>query len=61
MDIEIIEIIKDNSGFLRKMLYEAIYVSDSEEPPPKSIVDKPELIKYINNWGRKGDIGLIAD
>ena len=61
MNIKIKDITKDNYNFLREMLYEALYIPESEKPLPKSIIDKPELFKYINNWGREGDIGLIAE
>jgi [ribosomal protein S18]-alanine N-acetyltransferase len=45
--------------FLQEMLYEAIFVPEGEEPFPKSIIDLPEIAKYIENWGDKGDFGLI--
>jgi [ribosomal protein S18]-alanine N-acetyltransferase len=46
-------------SFLRKMLYEAIFVPRGEKPLPETIIDLPEIAKYIDNWGRKGDFGLI--
>jgi [ribosomal protein S18]-alanine N-acetyltransferase len=46
--------------FLREMLYEAIYIPEGEKPLPNSIIDTPELSKYIDNWNRFGDIGLLA-
>jgi [ribosomal protein S18]-alanine N-acetyltransferase len=46
--------------FLREMLYEAIYIPEGEKPLPNSTIDTPELSKYIDNWGRFGDIGLLA-
>ncbi len=61
MNIKLKNITKNNYNFLREMLYEAICVPESEKPLPKSIIYEPDLIKYINNWGREGDIGLIAE
>ena len=29
-------------------------------PPPKDVVYEPSLINYIEDWGRKGDLGFIA-
>jgi ribosomal protein S18 acetylase RimI-like enzyme len=45
--------------FLREMLYEAIFVPEGEKPFLKSIIDLPEISKYIENWGDNGDFGLI--
>jgi [ribosomal protein S18]-alanine N-acetyltransferase len=45
--------------FLREMLYEAIFVPEGEEPFPKSIIDLPEIAKYIDDWDDNSDFGLI--
>lgn len=47
--------------FLREMFYTAIHVRTGETPPPKSIIDKPALAKYIANWGRSDDIAFVAE
>lgn len=46
---------------LEDMLYEAIYQRDEEHKLPRDIIKKPELSVYIEEWGRKGDICLVAD
>lgn len=46
--------------YLWDMLYEAIHMGDGEERPPRSILQKPELANYVENWGRNGDHALIA-
>lgn len=46
--------------YLRLALYEALYVPDEEEPFDKSIIDSPDISKYIDNWGRIGDFGLLV-
>lgn len=51
---------QEDVPFLWDMLYEAIYVNENEEKPPRSIVNNPELAKYVENWGRAGDFALIA-
>lgn len=43
------------------MLYEAIYVPVGEQAPPKSIVDHPDVARYLTGWGRDGDLGFIAE
>ena len=51
----------DDEELLRRMLYEALYVADGEEPFPLSILDQPELRRYVEGFGdRDGDIGLVA-
>ena len=42
------------------MLYYAIFIPKGEKPFPKKIIYTPALSKYAENWGNKGDSGLIA-
>jgi ribosomal-protein-alanine N-acetyltransferase len=51
---------KKDMEFLKEMLYQAIYVQEGEERPPRDIIDRPEISKYLNEWGREGDIAFIA-
>ncbi len=46
--------------FLWEMLYQAIYTPAGKEPPPRDILNKPEIAGYVSGWGRKGDSGFIA-
>ena len=47
---------------LEDFLYEAIFVPEGVEPPPKSIVNAPELQVYISGFGSEPhDIALIAE
>ena len=47
---------------LKNFLYEAIFVPDGVEPPPKSIAEIPELQVYISGFGSAPhDIALIAE
>ena len=39
--------------FLKDFLYEAIFIPEGIIPPPKNIVDIPELQIYISNFGKK--------
>jgi ribosomal protein S18 acetylase RimI-like enzyme len=47
-------------GFLREMLYVALYVRDGETPFPRSVLDQPEIAHYVDRFGRAGDLGVIA-
>jgi GNAT superfamily N-acetyltransferase len=51
---------KNDYPFLREMLYEAIFVPEGEKPFPMSIIDLPEIAKYIDNWDSTVDFGLIV-
>ena len=47
---------------LEKFLYEAIFVPNGVEPPPKSIIYRPELQVYISGFGTsEHDISLVAE
>ena len=47
---------------LEDFLYEAIFIPEGVEPPPKSIVNTPELQVYIENFGtRIHDKALAAE
>ena len=49
-------------SLLSDFLYEAIYIPDGIEPPPKSVIESPELQEYIINFGnRKHDKALVAE
>ena len=47
---------------LEKFLYEAIFIPDGVELPPKSIIYRPELQVYISGFGKsEHDISLVAE
>lgn len=47
MNIIFREIKQNEIYFLREMLYLALYVPEGESPFPKSILDNPDISKYI--------------
>jgi ribosomal protein S18 acetylase RimI-like enzyme len=57
--VEIRELKSGEYEFLREMLYEAIYFADENQRLPKSIVFEPQLSKYIDNFGQKGDFAFV--
>lgn len=57
--VEIRELKPVEYEFLREMLYEAIYFADENQKLPKSIVFEPQFSKYIENFGRKGDLAFV--
>lgn len=42
------------------MLYLALYVPEGFKPFPREIIENPELSKYIEDWGKESDYGLVA-
>ena len=52
----------DEQRLLRDFLYDAIFLPDGEEPPDSSIIDKPELQVYIEDFGsRESDKCFVAE
>lgn len=46
---------------LSNFLYDAIYVSEGFEKPGKDIVKRPELSRYIRDFGKDSDVCLVAE
>ena len=62
MDYIIREIKEIEYPLLEDFLYEAIFVPEGVEPPPKSIVKTPELQVYVENFGTQvHDKALVAE
>lgn len=62
MDYTIREILKQEYPLLDNFLYEAIFVPEGIEPPPKTIITSPELQVYVEHFGEsKDDWGLVAE
>ncbi len=51
----------EDMPFLREMLYEAIYIPEGEEKPDPSIIDNPDIYKYLSGWMEESDTGFIAE
>ena len=45
---------------LWRMLYLAIHVAFEESPPDPSIVEQPDVARYVRGWGRTHDAGVVA-
>lgn len=62
MDYTIRKIQKQEYPLLDNFLYEAIFVPEGIEPPPKTIITAPELQVYIEHFGEsKDDLGLVVE
>ena len=62
MNYTIREIDTTEYPLLNNFLYEAIFVPEGVEAPPKSIINLPELQVYVSNFGtQKHDRALLAE
>ncbi len=60
MKLHFRNLIADDYPILREMFYLSLFVRGGEDPYPKSVIDLPELAKYINGFGREGDFGFLC-
>ena len=52
--------IKDDEPFLWEMLYYAAHLGEEGETSPEAAKKKPDLAKYVKDWGGEMDVGCIA-
>jgi len=50
---------RDDRAFLRQMLYYAAHMDEGGEAPESARVN-PDLQPYVEGFGRRGDLGVIA-
>jgi GNAT superfamily N-acetyltransferase len=52
---------RDDVPFLREMLYEAAYWRPGDARPPlDEALAAPALARYLDGFGRAGDVGIVA-
>ena len=53
---------ENETELLRDFLYEAIFIPEGVTPPPREIIEQPELRIYYENFGTgKADYCLVAE
>ena len=61
-DVIIRKMKEEEYPLLADFLYEAIFIPYGVAPPPKSIIERPELQVYISGFGKSlHDIALVAE
>ena len=50
----------DDQPLLWEMLYLSLHVPEGGEPFAREVVERPEIAKYVRDWGREGDAGFVA-
>lgn len=62
MNYRIRKIREDEYYLLNDFIYEAIFIPEGIDPPPRSIIEQPDLQVYIRNFGGdKDDICFVAE
>lgn len=61
MNYKIRELTKNEYPILSEFLYEAVFIPEGMEKPPKSIIEQPELQVYIADFGKPDDWCLAAE
>ena len=62
MDYNIRKIEEKEYILLEDFIYEAIFIPEGVSPPPKSIINQPDLQVYIKDFGKeKDDICFVAE
>ncbi len=53
---------KSEYACLNEFLYQAIFIPDGKDIPPRSIINEPKIFVYIKDFGtRTGDISVVAE
>ena len=60
MEYNIRTLEKSEYPLRKEFLYEAIFVPEGVEPPPRAILEAPELQVYIAGFGREEDDRALA-
>ena len=55
------EIAKTEYPLLEEFLYNAIFIPEGEEYPPRGIIFEPEIYIYIKDFGADTDCGVVAE
>ncbi|MDX1619899.1 MAG: GNAT family N-acetyltransferase [Nitriliruptorales bacterium] len=60
-DLSLLPIVDDDLPFIRAMLYEAAFWRGGADAPPiEEAMRQPSLAVYVNQWGRRGDRGVVV-
>lgn len=61
MDYTIRKLESNEYKVLEDFLYEAVFIPEGDDLPPRNIIWQPELQVYINEFGKKDDNALVAE
>ena len=58
-DYDLRPLTANDEPVLWEMLYTGLRSTGAEEPP-REILRRPEYARYVESWGRPGDVGFVA-
>lgn len=61
MNYQIRELKPCEMPLLNEFLYEAIFIPEGAQAPPRDIVKHPDLQKYIADFGKKDDVCYVVE
>lgn len=61
MDYQIRKMKQEEYKVLEDFLYQAIFIPEGAELPPRAIINQPALQLYIADFGKKNDNALVAE
>jgi len=59
--VKIREIEISEYPILEEFLYNAIFIPEGEEYPPRDVIFEPEIYIYVKDFGLDTDCGIVAD
>jgi len=60
MDYVIRQLTREDEPILWEMLFYGLSSPGKSEPPSRDFVRRPEISRYVEDWGRIGDTGFVA-
>ena len=60
MEYLIRQLTEEDEPVLWEMLYYGLSSPGANESPPRDVVRRPEVARYVEGWGREGDTGFVA-
>jgi len=61
MDYAIRQLTREDEPILWEMLYQGLSSPGKKQLPSRDIVRRPEFARYVEDWGRTGDTGFVAN
>jgi ribosomal protein S18 acetylase RimI-like enzyme len=60
MDYVIRPLKLQDEPILLEILYHGLSSAAKHQPPPREMMSRPEISRYVEGWGRPGDSGFVA-
>jgi GNAT superfamily N-acetyltransferase len=60
MDYVIRQLTTHDEPILWEMVYYGLSPTQQAELPPRDVIRRPEISRYVEGWGRAGDTGFVA-